>query len=145
MSNSDNPRNGAIFQQQVKNWFQNHFETSFELEKKNGLSLKEIASSLNGYGITADRKTLYSDFEQLRRFGVDIISQQKGRDLLYCVCSRQFELPELKLLVDSVQSAKFLTERKSNELIKKLEDHFGKESAEKHVTELENDPKRKSV
>jgi len=90
MSNSDNPRNGAIFQQQVKNWFQNHFETSFELEKKNGLSLKEIASSLNGYGITADRKTLYSDFEQLRRFGVDIISQQKGRDLLYCVCSRQF-------------------------------------------------------
>ena len=103
-----------------------------QTDEAHGLSLKEIASHLNRYGVTADRKTLYSDFEQLRNFGVDIISQQKGRDFLYSVCSRQFELPELKLLVDSVQSAKFLTERKSNELIKKLETLCSKHQA-KHL------------
>ncbi len=86
-----------------------------------GLSLKAIASCLNGYGITADRKTLYSDFELLRHFGFDIVSVQQGRDFLYHIGKRRFELPELKLLVDSVQSAKFLTEKKSNELISKLE------------------------
>lgn len=94
---------------------------SEQTDDDHGLSLKEIASRLNGYSITADRKTLYSDFELLRHFGFDIVSVQQGRDLLYHMGKRQFELPELKLLVDSVQSAKFLTEKKSNELISKLE------------------------
>ncbi len=94
---------------------------SEQTDDDHGLSLKEIASRLNGYNITADRKTLYSDFEHLRLFGFDIVSVQQGRDLLYHLGKRRFELPELKLLVDSVQSAKFLTEKKSNELISKLE------------------------
>ena len=92
-----------------------------ETDDEHGLSLKEIASRLNSYGVTADRKTLYNDFENLRTFGYDIITEQKGRDLLYHIGKRTFELPELKLLVDSVQSAKFLTEKKSNQLIKKIE------------------------
>ena len=94
---------------------------SEQTDDDHGLSLKEIASRLNGYSITADRKTLYSDFELLRHFGFDIVSVQQGRDHLYHMGKRQFELPELKLLVDSVQSARFLTEKKSNELICKLE------------------------
>lgn len=94
---------------------------SEETDDEHGLSLKEIASRLNSYGVTADRKTLYNDFENLRTFGYDIITEQKGRDLLYHMGKRTFELPELKLLVDSVQSAKFLTEKKSNQLIKKIE------------------------
>ena len=92
-----------------------------QTDDDHGLSLKEIACRLNGYSITADRKTLYSDFELLRHFGFDIVSVQQGRDFLYHIGKRRFELPELKLLVDSVQSAKFLTEKKSNELISKLE------------------------
>ncbi|MBR3178100.1 MAG: WYL domain-containing protein [Clostridia bacterium] len=94
---------------------------SEETDDSHGLTLKQITEKLNAYGITADRKTLYNDFELLRTFGIDIINEQKGRDYLYHVGSREFELPELKLLVDSVQSAKFLSVRKSNDLIKKIE------------------------
>lgn len=85
------------------------------------LTVKEIIDLLRDYGVSSNRKTLYSDFEELRKFGVDIISEKRGHDVVYHVGQRRFELPELKLLVDSVQSAKFLSERKSNELIKKIE------------------------
>ena len=64
---------------------------------------------------------MYTDFEELRHFGLDIISQQIGRQHYYYLGAREFELPELKLLVDSVQSAKFITAQKSQKLIKKLE------------------------
>lgn len=92
-----------------------------ETDDDHGLNLKQITAKLNAYDINADRKTLYSDFENLRNFGVDIIADQVGRDTCYHIGSRKFELPELKLLVDSVQSAKFLSPRKSSDLIKKLE------------------------
>ena len=85
------------------------------------LSVEQIRTKLGEYGISADRKTLYLDFEELRNFGVDIIAQQHDRNVYYHVGKRRFELPELKLLVDSVQSAKFLSERKSRDLIRKIE------------------------
>ena len=91
-----------------------------QTDEEHGLSLKQIATALNSYDITADRKTLYTDLDYLRQFGFEIVSDQQGRDLLYHLVNRKFQLPELKLLVDSVQSAKFLTIRKSNELIKKI-------------------------
>ena len=94
---------------------------SEKTDEEHGLSAQEIISLLHGYDVNADRKTLYLDFEELRHFGMDIKSEQDGRNVLYKLVSRNFELPELKLLVDSVQSAKFITERKSNALIKKLE------------------------
>ena len=72
------------------------------------------------YMITADRRTIYSDMEILQKYGVDI-QQEKGKNPGYYVGSREFELPELKLLVDAVQSSKFITENKSRQLIKKLE------------------------
>ena len=105
---------------------------SEETDDKHGLNLKDITAKLNTYDITADRKTLYSDFENLRHFGVDIIANQIGRDTYYHVGSREFELPELKLLVDSVQSAKFLSPRKSNALIKKIES-LGSKFDAKHL------------
>jgi predicted DNA-binding transcriptional regulator YafY len=83
--------------------------------------MPEIISKLAADGVNADRKTLYQDFEELRRFGFDIISEKDGRNFYYYLGSRDFELPELKLLVDSVQSAKFITDKKSGQLIKKLE------------------------
>ncbi|MBQ8588835.1 MAG: WYL domain-containing protein [Firmicutes bacterium] len=94
---------------------------SEETDETHGLSLKEISEKLELYDIKADRKTLYQDFEDLRTFGADIISEHEGRNVLYSLVSRDFELAELKLLVDSVQSAKFITEKKSRQLIKKLE------------------------
>lgn len=90
-------------------------------DEEHGLTVQEIISLLKQSEVNADRKTLYSDFEELRHFGMDIISYPVGRNVYYRLANREFELPELKLLVDSVQSSKFITERKSRELIKKLE------------------------
>ena len=92
-----------------------------ETDDSHYLTVPEIISKLAAYGVNAERKALYLDFEELRKFGIDIISEQFGKSRGYYIGSRMFELPELKLLVDSVQSAKFMTDKKSNELIKKLE------------------------
>ena len=92
-----------------------------ETDDEHALTLQEIAAKLAAVDIQADRKTLYSDFEELRSYGFDIIAQQRCRTTFYHLGAREFELPELKLLVDSVQAAKFITSRKSAELIRKLE------------------------
>ncbi len=94
---------------------------SEETDDHHALTMPEIIAKLSAYGVNADRKTLYMDFEELRHFGLDIIAEKEGRNTFYSLGGRDFELPELKLLVDSVQSAKFITDRKSSELIKKLE------------------------
>jgi len=78
------------------------------------ITMPEILSALERYGITAERKSIYTDIEGLRQFGLDIIGEQEGKTFRYYIGSRQFELAELKLLVDSIQSAKFITEKKSN-------------------------------
>ncbi|MCQ2437272.1 MAG: WYL domain-containing protein [Clostridia bacterium] len=90
-------------------------------DEEHALTLAEITELLHGYDIEADRKTLYQDIEELRNFGYDIIMDQQGKHVVYRLVSRDFEIAELKLLVDSVQSSRFITEKKSRELIKKLE------------------------
>ena len=92
-----------------------------QTDDEHGLTMAEIIQKLDACGVSADRKTLYLDFEELRRFGLDILSEQRGRNTYYSLGAREFELPELKLLVDSVQAAKFITDKKSRELIRKLE------------------------
>ncbi len=94
---------------------------SEETDPDHGLSAQEIIDRLSMYDVNADRKTLYADFDELERFGLDIVSERTGRNVLYHLNERLFELPELKLLVDSVQASKFITERKSRQLIRKLE------------------------
>ncbi len=71
------------------------------------------------YGIHCERKTVYSDIAALQEYGVDIVSLP-GKNGGYYIASRNFELPELKLLIDAVQSSRYLTEKKSRELIEKL-------------------------
>ena len=71
------------------------------------------------HNITCDRKTVYSDIAALQDYGVDIVSIP-GKNGGYYIASRNFEIPELKLLIDAVQSSRFLTEKKSRELIEKL-------------------------
>ena len=71
------------------------------------------------HNIVCDRKTVYSDIAALQDYGVDIVSIP-GKNGGYYIASRNFELPELKLLIDAVLSSKFLTEKKSRELIEKL-------------------------
>ena len=71
------------------------------------------------HNISCDRKTVYSDIAALQDYGVDIVSVA-GKNGGYYIASRNFELPELKLLIDAVQSSRYLTEKKSRELIEKL-------------------------
>lgn len=84
------------------------------------LSMQNILDALAAQGIRAERKSVYDDILCLQQFGMDIVTV-KGRNGGYFLASRTFELPELKLLVDAVQSSKFLSERKSMQLIAKLE------------------------
>ncbi len=84
------------------------------------LTMAQIIDSLKVSGIEAERKSIYDDFEALRLFGIDIESIRTNTTAYY-IANRSFELPELKLLVDSVQASKFITKKKSFALIKKIE------------------------
>lgn len=89
-------------------------------DENHGLTIKEIIELLAGYDIKAERKTLYEDLEILQTYGLDIC-KTRSSTVKYYVGSRDFELPELKLLVDAIQSSKFITHKKSLSLISKLE------------------------
>lgn len=85
------------------------------------VTIAQIIEYLARQDISAERKSLYDDMEALRLFGMDVQSVRTGSVTGYFIGEREFQLPELKLLVDSVQSSKFITGKKSLELIEKLE------------------------
>ena len=91
----------------------------YESDEAHPLSMEDILRYLSEKGIRAERKSVYSDIETLQAFGLDIHGT-RGRTAGYYVGERDFELPEIKLLIDSVQSSKFITERKTMQLIRKL-------------------------
>ena len=84
------------------------------------LATQQIIDILEENGISAERKSIYTDMEALRLMGLDVQSR-KGRGAGWFVGERDFQLPELKLLMDAVQSSRFITQRKSDALIRKLE------------------------
>ena len=90
-------------------------------DDEHGLQVEQIINELAKYDIAAERKSIYSDLEALQLFGIDIEKKHIGRYVYYCVGNRNLELAELKLLVYAVQSSKFITEKKSSQLIEKLE------------------------
>lgn len=92
------------------------------------VTTQEVIDYLEANGILSERKTVYTDMEELEDFGLDII-RVRERPGGYYLASRKFELAELKLLVDAVQASKFITTKKSRELIAKLETLCGREQA----------------
>lgn len=84
------------------------------------VTVQEMQDKLTRWDISAERKSIYNDMEELRQLGVDVQSR-KGKHAGWFIGQREFELAELKLLVDAVQSSRFLTLRKSDSLIRKLE------------------------
>lgn len=87
-----------------------------ETDGKTGLTMPQIIEHLREYGISAERKALYRDIKALREFGMDI--QRYNRSpMQYALANREFSQPELLLLVDAVQSSRFLDMEKSRELI----------------------------
>ena len=100
-------------------------------DENHPMSTPDIIKYLENQGIHAERKSIYNDMECLADFGYDVVQVQSRLGGGYYLGSREFELPELKLLVDAIQSSKFITEKKSNALIKKLETLVSKYDAQK--------------
>ena len=90
-------------------------------DEEHYITMPEIMEELAAYEITADRKSIYADLRDLEELGIEVEGEPTGNRYHYHVINRPFELPELKLLVDAIQSSKFITERKTNALIRKLE------------------------
>ena len=89
-------------------------------DENHPISVAAILEELERYDISAERKSIYSDIEQLRQFGFDIEMNHSRTSGGYYLASRDFELAELKILVDSIQASKFITTNKTRALIKKL-------------------------
>jgi len=89
-------------------------------DQEHTVTINELIKQLDGYGVSAERKSLYNDLDQLDKFGINV-ETKKTKTTSYYIANRFFELPELKLLVDAVQCSKFFTYKKSNQLIKKIE------------------------
>lgn len=90
-------------------------------DEEHPVSTAEIIDYLDAMGVSAERKSIYDDLETLLNYGLDLVRVRQGNVTAWYLGSREFELPELRLLVDSVQSSRFLTRKKSLELIGKIE------------------------
>ena len=98
-------------------------------DEEHPISMKRLLEELEAVGVQVERKTVYTDIEDLKHFGYDILRNSSKTEGGYYLASREFELPELKLLVDAVQASKFITVKKTKELIGKLEKLAGKYEA----------------
>ncbi len=92
-----------------------------ETDGDHAVSTQELIARLESLGIASERKSIYDDISCLQQFGYDILQLPSRQGGGYYMAGREFELAELKLLVDAVQSSRFITPRKSRELIGKLE------------------------
>lgn len=89
-------------------------------DENHKVTMPQILAYLEAKDITAERKSIYDDIDVIQELGIDVQKEKVGRNFYYYVVARDFEMAELKLLVDAIQSSKFVTEKKSQELIKKL-------------------------
>ena len=92
-----------------------------QTDEEHCMSAQTLIDALDEYGIRAERKSIYDDITQLIDFGYDIVLVKAKSGGGYYLASREFELAELKLLVETVQASRFLTLKKSRELIAKIE------------------------
>ena len=87
-------------------------------DENHKVTMPEILAYLEKNDITAERKSIYDDMDAIQELGIDVQKEKIGRNFYYYVADRDFEMAELKLLVDAIQSAKFVTEKKSQDIIK---------------------------
>ena len=93
-----------------------------QTDDEHALTMPEIIEELSRYGIKAERKSIYDDIEALNDYGIEIIKEQCGSKTHYHCGSREFERTELHIIIDAIASSKFITAKKSKQLIRKLED-----------------------
>ncbi|MEG2146311.1 MAG: WYL domain-containing protein [Lachnospiraceae bacterium] len=89
-------------------------------DDEHGLTMPQIMVELEKYDVTAERKSVYQDFQDMEKLGIEIIKEKIGRETYYHAGAREFELAEVKILIDVIQSSKFITQTKSRELITKI-------------------------
>lgn len=115
-----------------------------ESDQEHPLTVKQLIAYLKENGISAERRTIYEDIEILQQFGMDIIVERKVQNQYYWG-EREFQLPELKLLVDAAISAKFITPQKSQELIQKIGNLASKFQAKKLKRQLHVQGRAKAI
>ncbi len=114
-------------------------------DEQHALNAAQIGTILeNEYGVRVNRQTIYTEIEKLEETDMDIVKLD-GKFGGYYLASRQFELPELKLMVDAVQSSRFITKKKSQELIKKLETLCSREEAKQLSSQVVVSDRLKTV
>lgn len=109
---------------------------SQDSDEDHPLSTKRIIEKLKSQGIECDRKTLYEDIRLLNEYGYEVLCEKGQHSNRYCVVDRSFDVPELHILMDAVQAAGFITEKKTAELVNKIASLGGSNRAEVLKTNL---------
>ncbi len=91
-----------------------------ETDEDHPITMPKLLERLESFGISAERKSVYENIQVLDQCGCEILSERRGSQTYYYAVGRPFELSELRLLADAVSSSRFITERKSNQLMEKL-------------------------
>ncbi len=99
-------------------------------DEQHPISTQELIKELAQLGITCERRTIYADIDSMQSFGYEIRNKRKGHDMVYWVDKRQFDLPEIKIIMDAIQSSKFIPQKETEELINKLADLGGSSRTE---------------
>ena len=99
-------------------------------DDEHSLTLAQIMKELEKYDTSAERKSLYQDFFVMKEnLDMDVIKEQIGRETYYHIGEREFQLAEVKLLIDAILSSKFISKRKSDELIRKMKSFVSEHQA----------------
>ena len=106
-----------------------------ETDDDHGLTMPQLISKLKAYGVNADRKTIYMDLEELKVFGIDIITEQAGRKWYYHVGARDFELPEgyCTVITNPPYGERLLDLHAAEELYAVMGERFKKESGKRYT------------
>ncbi len=90
-------------------------------DPEHGLTMGEIIAKLQARGVSAERKSLYRDIAALQDFGMDITSSKVGTTTEYRLASRAFDIAELQLIADAIQSSRFISRQKADHLANRLQ------------------------
>ena len=101
-----------------------------DTDEQNPLTTNQICARLDAMGIICDRRTLSADIALLNKQGYEVMDTFVGHEKGYYVDDRSFSIPEIRILMDAVQAAGFITEKKSAELVEKIAALGGSHRAE---------------
>ncbi len=101
-----------------------------ETDESHPISRRDLCNRLNELGISSNVRTLSKDIEVLQENGFEIMSYLKDKERFYYIPEHELSIPEIKILIDAVQAASFITEKKTAELVEKVAALAGSHSAE---------------